>query len=169
MRLTTLPILALSLVLSSTGHPTPLNSDAPAQCKTPAIADCLHLLDLISSPDLKGLSFPIYPEGFSPVAHYGDCALAAVHTDGIEGGTLAQMWDGAAEVVRDMVGIGLKSIEELPIARAVESGNRRGTFSLVLTASAGDIGAWKDTVDGCMADAMMGRGRAKPHQGQPPV
>jgi hypothetical protein len=167
MRFTTLPILAL--VLSSAGHPTSPSSDAPAQCKTPAIADCLHLLDLISSPDLKGLSFPIRPEGFSPVAYYGDCALAAVHTDGVVGETLTQMWGEAAEVVRDMVGMGPEAGEELPIVRDVESGNQRGTFSLVLTASAGDIGAWKDTVDGCIVDAMAGRGRAKPVQDQPPA
>ncbi|KAI9766142.1 MAG: hypothetical protein M1840_006709 [Geoglossum simile] len=169
MRLTTLPIIALSLVLSSAGHPTPPSSDAPAKCRAPAIADCLHLLDLISSPSLKGLPFPIYPGGFSPVAYYGDCALAAVYTDGDVDETLTQVWGEAAEVVRDMVDIGLKGGEELPIAHDMGSGGRRGTFTLVLTVAASDIGAWKDIVDGCVVDVMMGRGRIKPNQDQPPV
>ncbi|KAI9774467.1 MAG: hypothetical protein M1839_001700 [Geoglossum umbratile] len=163
MRLATPPILALSLAFSAASHPTQPDRTAQGECKTPALSDCLRLADLISNPNWRGLSFSISPGGFSPAAYYGSCALAAVYTGGE---VPTQAWGEAAEAVRDMVDRGLQG--ELPIARDVESANR-GVFALVLTVSAGDVGAWEEIVDGCMADAMAGRGRAKPDHTPLPV
>ncbi|KAI9866189.1 MAG: hypothetical protein M1813_001750 [Trichoglossum hirsutum] len=163
-----LSVLALSLTLSpvlAAGRP---GFGEPSECKTPAIANCLRLIDLISHPNWRDLSFPIHPGGFSPVAYYGDCALAAIYIGGVEDETVIQSFGEAAGIVQGMVDAGFEEDRETPIAHDVKL-DQHGLFSLALTVSTGDLEAWEGIVDGCMEDLIMGRGRAKPNQDEPSI
>ncbi|KAH0550898.1 hypothetical protein GP486_007738 [Trichoglossum hirsutum] len=162
-------ILALSLTLGPVLAFGPgYDFGRSTECKTPPVADCLRLIDLISDPHWKDLSFPVHVENFSPIAYYGDCALAAVHIDSVEGEMLTQSFGEAAGIAHDIVDAGLKEGGEMPIAHDVKL-HRRGLFLLSLTVSAGDLEAWEEIVDDCMKELMQGKGRVRPSQGEQSV